>query len=101
MTAEVDINRTLILCFKNWNVVPAPVQPLQPFGTNSESTNGGSYYTWSTTPTPTNAEDEVWTNLDNGLALGHAVTAVGYIRAGDLNDPAATWAWTNRLGHCP
>ncbi len=89
VTSEIDTNRTLILCFRHWNLVPAPVAPLLPFGTNSESTNGGTYFTWGGTPTPpyTNAEDEVWTNLDNGLALGHAVTAVGYIRAGDANDP--------------
>jgi hypothetical protein len=88
ITSEIDTNRTLLLCFKHWNLNLAAVPPLPPSGTNSESTFGGTYYTWGATPTPpyTNAEDEVWTNIDNGLALGHAVTAVGYIRAGDTND---------------
>jgi len=90
--SEIGSNRTLIVCFTHWNLNPAPVPPLQPSGTNSESTNGGTYYTWGSTPSQpyTNAEDEVWTNLENGLALGHAVTVVGYIRANDPDDPGPT-----------
>ncbi|HTY87835.1 MAG TPA: hypothetical protein VMB80_10255 [Candidatus Acidoferrum sp.] len=89
VTSEIDTNRTLIVCFRHWNLVAAAVPPLASVGpSTTESYYAGSYYTWGSTPTPpyTNAEDEVWTNLDNGLALGHAVTVVGYIRAGDADD---------------
>jgi len=86
--SEINTNRPLIVCFRHWNLLPTG-QSLAPVGpTNRESGYGGTYYTWGSTPTPpyTNAEDEVWTNLDNGLALGHAVTVVGYIPAGDPDD---------------
>ncbi len=86
--SEIDTNRTLILSFRHWNIVPAPVPVLPPVGVNTESTFGGTYYTWGSTPgpSPTNAEDEVWNYYDNDTALGHAVTAVGYIPAGDVNN---------------
>jgi hypothetical protein len=85
--SEIDTNRTLVLCFTHWNISASPFT-LAPVGTKTESALGGTYYTWGPTPgpNPTNAEDEVWNYYDDGSALGHAVTAVGYIPAGDPDD---------------
>jgi len=85
--SEINTNRTLILCFRHWNILPSQFA-LAPTGIKTESTNGGTYYTWGSTPgpNPTNAENEVWNYSDAGYALGHAVTAVGYIPAGDPDD---------------
>jgi hypothetical protein len=87
ITNEINTNRTLILSFRHWNIVPT-AQTLPPVGMNTESSFGGTYFTWGSTPgsNPTNAEDEVWNYADNGTALGHAVTAVGYIRHNDPDD---------------
>jgi hypothetical protein len=89
--SEIDTNRTLILCFTHWNISASPFT-LAPVGIKTESALGGTYYTWGPTPgpNPTNAEDEVWNYSDYDTALGHAVTAVGYIRAGDVDDPGPT-----------
>jgi hypothetical protein len=89
--SEIDTNRPLILCFSHWNILASPLT-LAPIGIKTESALGGTYYTWGPTPgqNPTNAEDEVWNYYDDGSALGHAVTAVGYIRAGDADDPGST-----------
>jgi hypothetical protein len=87
VASEIDTNRTLILCFRHWNILVSPIT-LVPVGMNTESAFGGTYYTWGSTPgtNPTNAENEVWNYYDDGSALGHAVTAVGYILAGDPMD---------------
>jgi hypothetical protein len=88
-----DINRchTLILSYQHWNITPAGVADLPPEGTNTESAFGGSYYTWGTgTAGMPNAEDENWNFEYGGDNLGHAVTAVGYIPAGDVLDPGMT-----------
>jgi hypothetical protein len=85
---EITNNRTLIATFTFWNLNPAAVPPLGSVGpTNTESYYGGNYYTLATTAGPTNAEDEAWNNSDTATNLGHAVTVVGYIQAGDTNDP--------------
>jgi len=92
---EIDRNHTLILCFKHWNVAAAATVGLSTFATNQESGFGGSYYTWSYTPSPgsPNAEDEAWNGTYNETNLGHAVTAVGYIPANDVLDPAPPTDW--------
>ncbi len=84
---EISRDHTLILCFKHWNVGAAGTPDLPVVNTNTESGYGGSYYLWGSGTGSTNAEDEEWNLGTNGVALGHAVTAVGYIPAGDLLDP--------------
>jgi hypothetical protein len=88
--AEINRGHTLILCYSHWNISTAPTGGLPSVGTNTESDLGGTYYQWGLVPVPyaTNAEDEVWNMYDNDTALGHAVTAVGYIPAGDVLDPS-------------
>jgi len=84
--AEIGTNRTLILSFRHWSVAPQPGNPQLPGSGQGESSQGGAYYQWNPTPSPaTNMEDETWNFYDNGAALGHAVTCVGYIQK---NDPA-------------
>jgi hypothetical protein len=85
---EISRNQTLILCYKHWNVGAAGTPDLPVVNTNAESGYGGSYYLFGTGSGSSNAEDEEWNLGTNGVALGHAVTAVGYIPAGDLLDPS-------------
>jgi hypothetical protein len=90
VTSEINRNHTLILSYLHWNIAAAGVADLPLQGTNTESDLGGAYYLFGIGPGVTNAEDEVW-NLDIGpMGLGHAVTAVGYIPAGDALDPGPT-----------
>ncbi|MGD0744975.1 MAG: hypothetical protein ABSA45_07455 [Verrucomicrobiota bacterium] len=85
---EISHNRTLLLTFKHWNINPAGGAGGIPTTgqTNTESDFGGMYYEWGSTPTGPNAENEVWNGDTNGTALGHVVTAVGFIAAGSSND---------------
>ena len=92
--SEIDTNRTLILCFKHWNILNTPFT-LPQRGTSTEAQYGGTYYTWGSSSSLTNTENEVWTNLDSAAAQGHAVTAVGYIQA---NDPDDQWAAAGLTG---
>jgi hypothetical protein len=87
---EINRNHTLILSFKHWNIAAAAVGGLPTVNTNMEAGYGGSYYTWDSPPSPgsPNAEDEQWNLSNTSTNLGHAVTAVGYIPAGDLLDPS-------------
>jgi hypothetical protein len=82
---EIDRNRTLILSYLHWIINPTGLQ-LLPAGVNTESGFGGAYYTWGVYPGGGNGEDEEWNNYAGGDGLGHAVTAVGYIPAGDPDD---------------
>ena len=95
--SEINTNRPLILCFKCWVPVNTGLT-LAATGTNTESALGGTYYMWGTNPPPniiTNAENEDWNFYNNGMTLGHAVTAVGYIMAGDADDQ---WAAAGLAG---
>jgi hypothetical protein len=85
---EINRNHTLLLSYLHWNLMVAPVADLAPTGTNTESVSGGSYYVWGQAPGPgvPNYEDEEWNLHDSELGLGHVVTAVGYIPAGDVLD---------------
>jgi hypothetical protein len=83
--AEINTNRTLILCFRHWSLNPTGFGTPQT-GTNTESALGYTNYTFATYTGGPNAEDEYWNLYDNGNALGHAVTCVGYIPAGDPAD---------------
>lgn len=85
LVSEISRNHTVILSYRHWNVIQSQTN-LPPSGQGTESALGGLYYTWGSTPGPNNAEDEEWNYYDTGLALGHAVTAVGYIPAGDPDD---------------
>jgi hypothetical protein len=92
VTSEVNRNHTLILSYLHWNVASAGVDDLSLQGANTESDWGGAYYVFANGLGVTNAEDEVW-NMDIAdHGLGHAVTAVGYIPAGDVLDPGPTLA---------
>ena len=85
--SEINNSRPLILSFIYWNPAPTAFTNA-PTGTNTESALASVYYRWGTTPVPpyTNQEDETWNFYDVGIALGHAVTCVGYIPAGDAAD---------------
>jgi hypothetical protein len=86
VVSEINTNRTLILCFRHWNLLNTAIN-FPVVSTNTEANFGGKYFKWGSTPSPaTNAEDEVWNFYDDGSALGHAVTCVGYIPAGDADD---------------
>ena len=88
VVSEISHDRTLLLSFKHWNINPAAgVGGLPTTGqTNTESDFGGVYYEWGQMPTGANAENEVWNGNTNATALGHIVTAVGFIAAGNTND---------------
>jgi hypothetical protein len=96
VTQEINRNHTLLLTFNHWTVagatVPAGGLPdVNLDGTNTEAALGASYYNWGATPAAgvTNAEDEFWNFYDYSMAsnnLGHVVTCVGYIQAGDPLD---------------
>jgi hypothetical protein len=86
---EIDHNHVLLLCYKHWNVAAAQTSALTAVGQSTEADYGGTYYVWGDTPPPLgNAEDEQWSpGDDSSMSLGHVVTAVGYIPAGDPLDP--------------
>jgi hypothetical protein len=86
---EINRDHTLILSYLHWNIGAAAVPNLPPQGTNTEAALGGAYYLFGPTPASgieTN-ENEEWNIYAGALGLGHAVTAVGYIPAGDVLDP--------------
>jgi hypothetical protein len=88
---EINRNHTLLLSFDHWVVADAGL-PVAFDGTNTEAALGASYYNWGATPLAgvTNAEDEYWNFYDEyynaSNNLGHTVTCVGYIPAGDPLD---------------
>ena len=86
---EINRNHTLLISYKHWNIAAGGVADLPAVGQTTESDYGGTYYVWGLMPTPLapNAEDEQWTGDESDLSLGHVVTAVGYIPAGDALDP--------------
>jgi hypothetical protein len=84
---EIDRNHTLLLSYKHWNLVAGQTAVLPSVGQSTEADYGGTYYVWDNTPIPANAEDEQWMPDESAMSLGHVVTAVGYIPAGDLLDP--------------
>jgi hypothetical protein len=85
---EINANRTAIVSWTYWKLLPS-AQTLNPAG-QGESNNGGTFYTWNTPPTmpgfDPDGQGEYWNNNYYGDGLGHAVTAVGYIVAGDVDD---------------
>jgi len=83
--AEIDTNRTLIICFRHWSILKSAYGMGQT-GTNSETAFGYTNYTFITYTGSPNTEDETWNQNDDPTALGHAVTCVGYIPAGDAAD---------------
>lgn len=88
VTSEIDSSHTMILSYMHWVINPTPFQLMSAGGPGDESSIGGLYYTWGTWSSgqPSAEGDEEWNGREDGLGLGHAVTAVGYIRAGDLDD---------------
>ncbi len=79
----------MIISFDQWSLTQT-AQTLAAAGTG-ESNYGGTYYTWNPytswgSPDP-GGHNEVWNGEITGEGLGHAVTAVGYILAGSLDDP--------------
>jgi hypothetical protein len=81
---EINAERPMILSYMHWALL-ATGQSLAGSGTTSEQQFGGMYYTWGT-PGPSNPFDEQWNFYEDGLSLGHAVTLVGFIPAGDAAD---------------
>jgi hypothetical protein len=84
--SEINSNRTLILCFQHWSVNKSNLGVPQSGTLTNESAFGYTNYTFVTYTGGPNAEDEYWNSYDDGSALGHAVTCVGYIPAGDPAD---------------
>jgi len=92
--SEIDNNRTLIISFSHWSMTKMATGAAQSGTLTNEAAFGYTNYFFSTPYSHMpNAEDEYW-NLDNsGEGLGHAVTCVGYIVAGDQADPWGGTDW--------
>ena len=89
IVSEIDNNRTLLISWTHWNITVAGHADLAGGGTG-ESTNGGTFYTFEATFNEDPwGNDETWNGENNDANLGHTVTAVGYIMAGDPDDPTA------------
>jgi hypothetical protein len=97
--AEVAAGRTVIVTWTHWNITSTGML-LSPVPSPDEAQFGGEYYTIST-GSPGTADpwgnDEAWPESvsDPLLNLGHIVTAVGYILAGDPDDINAATNPTN------
>ena len=86
--SEINHSHTMILSYMHWAINSTQFQLMPAGGPGDESFNGGDYYTWGTWSPgqPSTVGDEEWNGEEGGLGLGHAVTAVGYIPAGDFDD---------------
>ena len=85
IVSEINTDHPLILWFTYWDPV-ATAHTIAQTGTSTESQFGGTYYTWGSDPGPTNINGEEWNYYNDGYALGHAVTCVGYIVSNDVDD---------------
>jgi hypothetical protein len=87
LMGEISLSHTMILSYSHW-VINNTGLNLAPSGPSSdESSIGGTYFTWGTyTGGPSAEGDEEWNGQDGATSLGHAVTAVGFIPAGDPDD---------------
>lgn len=78
---EIDADRTLLITWQHWNAIASgvllggdPTREFFTFGGNPGTDPWGN--------------DEDWDEpVDPKLTLGHVTTAVGYIQAGDPDDP--------------
>jgi len=87
---EISHNHTLLLSYKYWKPVATGFTDIPAVGQSTESDYGGTYYVLDSNPpgpNDLNEEDEQWTFDEGDTSLGHVVTAVGYIPAGDPLDP--------------
>jgi hypothetical protein len=86
VVGQINLDHTMILSYSHWIINNTGINLLPSGGPTDESSIGGTYYTWGTYAGGTTPEgDEEW--YDNGPeSLGHAVTAVGFIPAGDPDD---------------
>lgn len=96
VVAEVNANRTLLIAWSHWNISIAghPPPPPQP-GIFPESEEPTEFYNIDGfIPADPWENDEIWEpNPENpGLSLGHVTTVVGYIPAGDPDDPGVLTA---------
>ena len=91
--SEINSNRTLILCFQHWSVVKSNFGVPQSGTLTNESAFGYTNYTFVTYTGGPNAEDEYWNSYDDGSALGHAVTCVGYMTGNDQSNPTLGTDW--------
>ena len=93
IVAEVDKSRTLLVAWKHWHIQPAPHPNLAPVPGPGVAGFGGEYWDFIPGPAPGMdtlwGTDEPWIDDDNDPKrnLGHVVTAIGYIPAGDPDDP--------------
>lgn len=86
---EIDAGRTILVTWSNWNIVPGPLLPPSGVG---EASYGGAFHTFlggPPSPDPWGNGEDWEVPGDPGLYLGHVTTAVGYIVAGDPDDPNA------------
>jgi hypothetical protein len=84
--SEINRGHTMVLSYSHWILNSTGINLLPSGLPADESSVGGTYYTWGTWSGGTTPEgDEEW--FTNGAeSLGHAVTAVGFIPAGDPDD---------------
>jgi hypothetical protein len=77
----------LIVSWRHWTLSASVGTPSPNLAANDESQFGGSYHTFLTAGGDTSGNNEAWEeNINPQLNLGHIVTAVGYIPAGDADD---------------
>lgn len=89
----IDMNCALIVSFQHWSLKETGLATNNPAG-NAEAEAGWTYYTFDIFTNTSDGElSEVWTDSDHGEAVGHAVTAVGYIEAGTPYDIYGDTDW--------
>ena len=94
VASEIKMGRPLLIHWSHWAIVPlGPVLP-PGSGTGAEAAYGGTFFDFG--PPPAVGDDpwdngEVWSNEEEGpeRSLGHTTLAVGFIQAGDPDDPFA------------
>ena len=94
VASEIKMGRPILIHWSHWAIVPlGPILP-PGSGTGAEAGYGGTFFDFG--PPPAAGDDpwdngEVWSNEGEGpeTSLGHTTLAVGFIQAGDPDDPLA------------
>jgi len=96
---EIDRNRPVLITWAHWQLLSTGNTLSAVTGSGNELEHGGTFFDFdpAVAPFPFTDPDfetnEVWNGLDGQGNLGHTVTAVGYIPAGDLDDPTGNTDW--------